>query len=79
MRLIVQVIASVVLSIVATWLLRRLVLSSEQGGDGTPSRSSGVVVVVPVMAGNQWHINDSGRKPGRRPRWGKPGPPPWKK
>ncbi|HLJ67712.1 MAG TPA: hypothetical protein VKX16_10180 [Chloroflexota bacterium] len=75
MRLVVQAVASVVASILATWLLRRLVLSTdprpEAGASG--GQSGVVVVIVPIMAGNHWHINQPGQKPHRIPGFGSRG------
>ena len=75
MRLVLNSTASVVVSIVATWLVRHLVLSAERGAEGgTPGDRSGVVVViVPVMAGNHWHINQPMQSHGRLPGFGKCG------
>ncbi len=69
MKLITQVIASAVASILATWVLRLLLGSVDRGGEGAASASRGapVVVILPILAGNHWHINQPSHtgRPGR--------------
>ena len=75
MKLIMQVIASAVASIVATWLLRLPLGSVDRGGEGAASASRGgpVVVVLPILAGNQWHINQPSHTGHRLARFAKRG------
>jgi hypothetical protein len=55
-RVSLSIAGSVVASVVATWALRRLVLAAEQGSGAEPGKQSAVVVVVPIIAGNQLTI-----------------------
>lgn len=66
---ITSVVVSVTVSIVASWLLRRLIYTTEQPGTGTEGRQeSPVVVVVPtVIVGNVFGPQFVGRRPGGGP------------
>ena len=61
-RLALSVVGSVLASVAASWLLRRLLLATEQGGDGQGGKPSEVVVVVPIILGNQLTIGAPRRR-----------------
>ena len=54
LRMSMSIIGSIVLSALASWALRRLLWSAAAGGEQGEKRSAPVVVVMPIMAGNQW-------------------------
>jgi len=59
MKPVMQAVASIVASILATWLLRRLVMSSDGGHDGaSPGRGGIAVVLVPITVGNHYHVKE---------------------
>ena len=55
-RVSLSIAGSVLASVVASWVLRRLLLAADQGTDEGRGTRSAVVVVVPIIAGNQWGI-----------------------
>jgi hypothetical protein len=56
LRICASAIASVILSVLASWALRRLLWSTAGGEEEDEKRRGPVIVVVPIMAGNQWVI-----------------------
>ena len=75
MQTVASIAGSVVVSILATWLLRRLVASADRGGEGGAAggRSGVIVVMMPILAGNHWHIFPPSKGRGGFPRPGKRG------
>jgi hypothetical protein len=55
LRISLSVFGSVALSVLASWALRRLLLGSTAGGDENNEKRWGpIVVVMPIITGNQW-------------------------
>lgn len=51
-----SIVGSVLASAVVSWALRRLLLAADQrAGDPSDTRAA-VVVVIPIIVGNQWDL-----------------------